>query len=129
MSGLFLKIIKGEIPSYKVYEDENTFAFLDINPAAKGHTLVIPKREIDLLWDLENEDYKAVMDSAKKIAIAIQKSVECKRVGMAVVGLEVPHAHVHLIPLNAMSDFSFSNKLQLSEEEFKSIQKRIVRNL
>ncbi|MEQ8358545.1 MAG: HIT domain-containing protein [Cytophagales bacterium] len=129
MSGLFLKIIKGEIPSYKVYEDENTFAFLDINPAAKGHTLVIPKKEVDLLWDLENKDYRAVLDSAKRIATAIQKSVECKRVGMAVVGLEVPHAHVHLIPLNTMSDFSFSNKLQFSEEEFKSIQKRIVRNL
>lgn len=129
MSGLFLKIIKGEIPSYKVYEDENTFAFLDINPAAKGHTLVIPKKEVDLLWDLENKDYKAVMDSAKRIATAIQKSVECKRVGMAVVGLEVPHAHVHLIPLNTMSDFSFSNKLQFSEEEFKSIQERIIRNL
>ncbi len=129
MSGLFLKIIKGEIPSYKIYEDENTFAFLDINPAAIGHTLVIPKKEIDLLWDLDDKDYKAVMDSANKIAQAIQKSVECKRVGMAVVGLEVPHAHVHLIPLNAMSDFSFSNKLQLSEEEFKSIQERIVKNL
>ncbi len=129
MPGLFSKIITGEIPSYKVYEDDNTFAFLDINPAAKGHTLVIPKKEIDLLWDLENEDYKAVMASAKKIAKSIQKSVSCVRVGMAVVGLEVPHAHVHLIPLNSMSDFSFTNKLKLSESELKKIQDTIITNL
>ena len=129
MSGLFTKIIKGEIPSYKIYEDEHTFAFLDINPAAKGHTLVIPKNEIDLLWDLESKDYKAVMESAKLIAKSIQKSVGCIRVGMAVVGLEVPHAHVHLIPLNTMSDFSFSNKLKLSDSELKEIQEKIITNL
>jgi histidine triad (HIT) family protein len=129
MAGLFSKIISGEIPSYKIYEDEMVFAFLDINPAAKGHTLVIPKVEVDLLWDLDSDYYKAVFDAAKTISNAIQKSVDCVRVGMAVVGLEVPHAHVHLIPLNTMSDFSFSNKLQFSEEEFKQIRDKITSNL
>lgn len=129
MSSLFSKIIEGDVPSYKIYEDDNTFAFLDINPAAKGHTLVIPKKEVDLLWDLSDKDYRAVLDSAKNIAKAIEKSVTCVRVGMAVVGLEVPHAHVHLIPLRTMSDFSFSNKLELSKEEFLRIQKEIIKNL
>jgi histidine triad (HIT) family protein len=129
MASIFTKIVSGEIPSYKIYEDEIVYAFLDINPAAKGHTLVIPKNETDLLWDLNSKEYKAVFNAAQKISKAIKLSIECKRVGMAVVGLEVPHAHVHLIPLNSMSDFSFSNKLQLEKEEFVKIQKAIISNL
>jgi histidine triad (HIT) family protein len=129
MSGIFSKIINGEIPSYKIFEDDKTYAFLDIAPAAKGHTLVIPKKEVDLLWDLDNEYYKAVFDTSKRISKAIQKSLDCKRVGMAVVGLEVPHAHVHLIPLNSMKDFSFTNKLQLESDELIAIQKEIISNL
>lgn len=129
MPGLFTEIIEGRIPSYKIYEDDKVFAFLDINPAAKGHTLVIPKVEVDLLWDMDETYYQALMNAAKKISFAIRNSVDCVRVGMAVVGLEVPHAHVHLIPLNTISDFSFSNKLKLSEEEFRKIQERITSNL
>ena len=112
-----------------MYEDEFVFAFLDINPASKGHTLVIPKKEVDLLWDLEKQDYDAVFDVAKKISAALKKTTNCIRVGMAVVGLEVPHAHVHLIPLNKMGDFSFSNKLQLNEGEMIEIRDSIISNL
>ncbi len=129
MSSIFSKIIKGEIPSFRIYEDELTYAFLDINPASKGHTLVVPKTEVDLLWDLDQNNYKAVFETAKMIALALKKTTGCVRVGMAVVGLEVPHAHIHLIPLNSMSDFSFSNKLKLDQSELKEIQNKIISNL
>ncbi len=117
MSTIFSKIIAGEIPSYKIVEDENYFAFLDIMPVAKGHTLVIPKKEIDYIFDLEDEYLAGMMVFAKKIAKAIEQTIPCKRIGVAVVGLEVPHAHIHLIPINSVSDINFSHKLKISNEE------------
>lgn len=130
MPTLFTKIVKGEIPCYKIAEDEEFFAFLDINPLAKGHTLVIPKIEIDYIFDLEDDLFSRMNLFAKRIAKAIDKSVACKRVGIAVVGLEVPHAHIHLIPLNHLGDLNFANpKLKLSEEEFVSIATKISSNL
>lgn len=121
MASLFTKIIQGEIPAYKVAEDSMFLAFLDISPNAKGHTLCIPKKEVDKIFDLEEEWYQELMRFSRKTAIAIEKAIPCKRVGMAVVGLEVPHVHVHLIPLNDMSDMDFSKNLELSEKEFKEI--------
>ena len=107
---LFTKIITGEIPSYKVAEDDNFIAFLDINPNAKGHTLVVPKKEENKIFDLSKEEYKDLMDFSYRVAKAIEKALPCKRVGMSVIGLEVPHVHVHLIPLNAMADIQFHKK-------------------
>jgi histidine triad (HIT) family protein len=122
MASIFSKIVAGEIPSYKVAEDERFFAFLDINPLVKGHTLVIPKREVDYLFDLSDEELAGIQLFAKSVAKAIQKAFPCKKVGQAVIGLEVPHAHIHLIPIQKESDMLFSNpKLQLSPEEFSSI--------
>lgn len=119
---IFSKIIAGEIPSYKVAEDDNFYAFLDINPLVKGHTLVVPKREVDYIYDLNDEELAAMHVFAKHVALAIQKAFPCKKVGEAVIGLEVPHAHIHLIPIQKESDMLFSNpKLQLSGEEFASI--------
>ena len=115
---LFTKIITGEIPSYKVAEDDNFIAFLDINPNAKGHTLVVPKKEENKLFDLSKEEYKNLMDFSYRVAKAIEKAVPCKRVGMSVIGLEVPHVHVHLIPLNAMADIQFAQKVKLTKDEF-----------
>lgn len=129
MSSLFTKIIKGEIPSYKIAEDDNFLAFLDVNPNAKGHTLCVPKLEIDKIFDIEDELYIGLMQFSKKIAIALKKSVPCKRIGMAVVGLEVPHAHVHLIPLNEMDEMRFQNKVSLSKEEFEALAILIKGNL
>lgn len=126
MATIFSKIASGEIPCYKVAEDENYFAFLDINPLTKGHTLVIPKKEEDYLFQLDDPTYIGLMLFAKKIALAIQKAVPCKRIGMAVIGLEVPHAHIHLIPINNKSDMNFKNpKLQLSSEEMTEIASAI----
>jgi histidine triad (HIT) family protein len=126
MASLFTKIIKGEIPSYKIAEDERYYAFLDIHPLAKGHTLVIPKQEIDYVFDLDDDLLAGLHVFAKKVAKAIDKTMPCKRVGVAVVGLEVPHAHVHLIPVNSIGDLNFGNpKLKLSEEEFKDIADKI----
>lgn len=121
MPTIFTKIINGEIPAYKVAETEDFLAFLDIRPNAKGHTLCIPKKEVNKIFDLEEETYQELMRFSRKVAIALEKAVSCKRVGMAVVGLEVPHVHVHLIPLNAMSDMDFSKSLSYSEEEFQQI--------
>ncbi|MDD6891401.1 MAG: HIT family protein [Bacteroidales bacterium] len=122
MATIFSKIIAGEIPSYKVAEDERFFAFLDINPLAKGHTLVVPKREVDYLFDLDDEELAAMQVFAKGVALAIQQAFPCKKVGQAVIGLEVPHAHIHLIPIQRESDMIFSNpKLQLTAEEFQAI--------
>nr|WP_315219647.1 HIT family protein [uncultured Flavobacterium sp.] len=129
MSSIFTKIVNGEIPSYKIAEDDNFLAFLDVNPNAKGHTLCIPKQEIDKIFDIEDDLYLGLMAFAKKIALALEKTVPCKRVGMAVVGLEVPHAHVHLIPLNEMDEMRFQNKVSLSKEEFEILAKNIQANL
>ena len=129
MSSIFTKIIKGEIPCYKIAEDDNFLAFLDVNPNAKGHTLCIPKLEIDKIFDIEDDLYIGLMQFSKKIAIALEKTVPCKRIGMAVIGLEVPHAHVHLIPLNEMDEMRFQNKVSLSKEEFEELTIRIKANL
>jgi histidine triad (HIT) family protein len=126
---IFTKIVNGEIPAYKIAEDENYLAFLDVNPNAKGHTLCIPKQEVNKIFDMEDELYLGLMKFSKKIAIALEKTVPCKRVGMAVVGLEVPHAHVHLIPLNEMDEMRFHNKVSLSKEEFEALAKSIQANL
>lgn len=117
MSSIFSKIIAGEIPCHKIAETEQFFAFLDVFPCATGHTLVVPKQEIDYIFDLSDELYAGLMAFAKQIEPAIRQAVPCKRVGVAVIGLEVPHAHVHLIPMNSMSDMNFNHKLKLSQEE------------
>ncbi|KAF2334270.1 HIT family protein [Flavobacterium daemonense] len=129
MASIFTKIVNGEIPAYKIAEDENFLAFLDVNPNAKGHTLCIPKQEIDKIFDMDDELYLGLMKFSKKIAIALEKTVPCKRVGVAVVGLEVPHAHVHLIPLNHMDEMRFIDKVSLSKEEFEALTKDIKSNL
>jgi histidine triad (HIT) family protein len=126
---IFTKIVNGEIPAYKIAEDNHYLAFLDVNPNAKGHTLCIPKQEINKIFDMDDELYLGLMKFSKKIAIALEKTVPCKRVGMAVVGLEVPHAHVHLIPLNEMDEMRFQNKVSLSKEEFEALAKSIQANL
>jgi histidine triad (HIT) family protein len=129
MASIFTKIVNGEIPCYKIAEDDNFLAFLDVNPNAKGHTLCIPKKEIDKIFDIEDDLYLGLMAFSKKIAIALEKAVPCKRVGMTVIGLEVPHAHVHLIPLNMMDDARFTNKVKLSDEEFKALAQAISNQL
>jgi histidine triad (HIT) family protein len=130
MPTIFSKIASGEIPSYKVAEDENYLAFLDIFPLAKGHVLVIPKKEVDYLFDLDEATYSGLMFFARKVALAIGKAIPCKRVGVAVLGLEVPHAHIHLVPLNRESDINFSKpKLQFTAEEFAIIAETISKAL
>ena len=127
MATIFSRIVKGEIPCYKIAEDERFFAFLDINPVMKGHALVIPKRENDYIFALEDEELAAMMVFAKKVAKAIEKAVPCKRIAVAVIGLEVPHAHIHLIPISQEGDMDFKKEhVHLSEEEFLEVQKRIV---
>jgi histidine triad (HIT) family protein len=129
MASIFTKIVNGEIPCYKIAEDENYLAFLDVNPNAKGHTLCIPKQEINKIFDMEEEHYLGLMKFSRKVAKAIEKSVECKRIGVAVVGLEVPHVHVHLIPLQDMDDMRFQRKTSLTPEEFQELAKQIASNL
>jgi histidine triad (HIT) family protein len=130
MASIFTKIINGEIPCYKIAEDERYFAFLDINPLKKGHTLVIPKNEVDYIFDVEDNLLGGLMIFAKKVAKAIDKAIPCKRVGVTVIGLEVPHTHIHLIPLDKMTDMHFTNaKLQLSKEEFEEIARSIRKYL
>ncbi|GGX08057.1 HIT family protein [Aquimarina muelleri] len=129
MPTLFTKIVKGEIPSFKVAEDESFYAFLDINPNAKGHTLCIPKKEEDKIFDLDEDTYIGLMRFSRKVAKAIEKTVSCKRVGIAVVGLEVPHAHVHLIPLNEMSEMTFQHKISMLESDLKTLAAEIQSNL
>lgn len=129
MATIFTKIINGEIPCYKVAETDEFLAFLDINPNAKGHTLCIPKKEVDKIFDLDEETYNGLMSFSRKVAIAIEKTIDCKRVGVSVIGLEVPHVHVHLIPLNSMDDARFIDKVSLSREEFESTAKAINTNL
>ena len=129
MGSIFSKIVAGEIPCHKVAEDENHLAFLDINPNAVGHTLCIPKKETDKLFDLSAEEYSALMDFSRKVALAIEKAVPCNRVGLMVIGLEVPHAHVHLIPLQEMADANFKNKVNQTPEEFVAMAKKISEKL
>ncbi len=126
MATIFSRIIAGEIPSYKVAENDQFYAFLDINPLVKGHTLVVPKREVDYIFDLEDDEVAAMHVFAKSVALAIQKAFPCRKVGEAVIGLEVPHAHIHLIPIQQESDMLFSNpKLKLTSEEFIEVAKAI----
>ena len=127
MASIFSKIVAGEIPCYKIAENDSYLAFLDVFPLKKGHALVIPKKETDYIFDLESADYAGLMDFSKQVAIALKKAVPCRRVSMHVVGLEVPHAHVHLIPINTMSDCNFANeKLKFSKEEFEETAKQIA---
>lgn len=128
MATIFTKIINGEIPSYKVAESEDFYAFLDINPNSKGHTLCIPKKEVNKIFDLDKETYLNLMAFSRRVAKAIEKSVPCERIGMSVIGLEVPHVHVHLIPLHTMEDARFQNKTKLSDEEFKNTAALIASN-
>lgn len=125
MASIFSKIISGEIPSYKIAETDDFLAFLDINPNAKGHTLCIPKKEVNKIFDLDETTYLNLMAFSRKVAIAIEKAIPCKRVGMSVVGLEVPHVHVHLIPLNSMEDIRFLNKTSLTSDDFQDTVKTI----
>ena len=125
---IFTKIVSGEIPSYKIAEDDNYLAFLDINPNTKGHTLVIPKKEINKLFDLDQKEYLDLMRFSYRVAKAIEKTVPCKRIGMSVIGLEVPHVHVHLIPINTMSNMRFVEKVKLSSDEFSSLAMDISSN-
>ena len=126
MATIFTKIINGEIPSYKIAEDEHFYAFLDINPLAEGHTLVVPKREVDYIFDLNDEELAGMMAFAKKVAAHIRAAVPCKRIGMAVIGLDVPHAHIHLVPISEGGDLDFSRpKLKLTPDGFKAIQAKI----
>ncbi len=129
MSTIFTKIVNGEIPAYKIAEDDNYLAFLDVNPNAKGHTLCIPKQEINKIFDMEEDHYLGLMKFSRKVAKAVEKTVPCKRIGMAVVGLEVPHAHVHLIPLGDMEDMRFQRKVSLTKEEFEELAMAIRANL
>lgn len=125
MASIFSKIVSGEIPCHKIAETEDFLAFLDVFPCAVGHTLVIPKKEVDYIFDLDDELYAGLMAFAKQIAPALKKAVPCKRVGVAVIGLEVPHAHVHLIPMNSMADMNFNSKMKLSEKELADTAEKI----
>jgi histidine triad (HIT) family protein len=126
MPSIFSRIVKGEIPCYKIAEDDNFLAFLDINPLAKGHTLVIPKKETDYIFEVEDQELGGLFVFAKRVALAIEKVVACKRIGIAVLGLEVPHAHVHLVPINTLYDIDFSKpKLSLTPEEFQELTEKI----
>jgi histidine triad (HIT) family protein len=130
MASIFTKIINGEIPSYKVAEDENFFAFLDIFPTAKGHTLVIPKKEVDYIFDLDDESYAGLQMFAKKVAKGLEKAVPCKKVGIMVLGLEVPHAHIHLVPMQSEHDLlNFSDKTKFPPEEMEKLAKLIAENI
>ncbi|MFZ1586547.1 MAG: HIT family protein [Saprospiraceae bacterium] len=130
MSSIFAKIINGEIPSHKVYEDENFLAFLDIRPMVKGHILVIPKKEVDYLFDMNPEEYTSLLLAAQKVAKGIKKSVPCTKVGMTVIGLEVPHAHVHLMPINNVGDMSFKNPVvEMTQSEMNQLAQLINKNI
>ena len=129
MPSIFTRIINSEIPSYTIAEDAYCYAFLDINPNAIGHTICVPKQEVDKLFDLDEETYLHLMEFAKRIAGALEQAVPCKRVGMAVVGLEVPHAHVHLIPINEMHEMSFQTKVKMREDKMISLVKKIKSKL
>ena len=125
MNSIFTQIINGETPCYKIAETDNCFAFLDINPNSACHTLCIPKKEIDLIFDLDDKDYQDLMNFSKKISKALKKAVDCERIGISVIGLEVPHAHVHLVPLSSMEDITFKKKIKMSDKDFKDLAKSI----
>ena len=129
MRSIFSKIIAGEIPCYKIAEDENHIAFLDVNPNAKGHTLCVPKKEVNKLFDLDATSYAALMEFSRTVALGLRKTVPCKRIGMTVIGLEVPHVHVHLVPLNVMEDTTFGKKEQIDADEMTALAKQIAANL
>jgi histidine triad (HIT) family protein len=129
MASIFTKIVKGEIPCYKIAETQEFLAFLDVNPNSKGHTLCIPKKEVDKIFDLDETTYLGLMQFSRKVAKAIEKTVPCKRIGVSVIGLEVPHVHVHLIPLHTMEDARFISKQSLTQEEFIALAKAIQSNL
>ena len=129
MASIFTKIVEGEIPCYKIAETDEFLAFLDVNPNAIGHTLCIPKQEVDKIFDMDEASYTGLMQFSRQVAKAIQKAIPCKRVGVAVIGLEVPHAHVHLIPLHSMDDARFIQKVKLTTEEFQDVAKRIKAHL
>lgn len=130
MSSIFSKIVAGEIPCYKIAENDNYLAFLDVFPLKKGHILVIPKKEVDYIFDLDNDTYNGLMSFSKTVAIALKQAIPCSRVAISVIGLEVPHAHVHLIPMSTMNDVNFSNdKLKLTKEEFEEISQKIKQYL
>ena len=129
MASIFTKIINGEIPCYKIAEDADFIAFLDVNPNAKGHTLCVPKQEINKLFEMEEDHYLNLMKFSRTIAVALEKAFSCKRIGMSVIGLEVPHVHVHLIPLNEMDEVRFQKKVSFTKEEFEEIAKNIKANL
>jgi len=129
MVSIFTKIVNGEIPCYKVAETDDFLAFLDVNPNSKGHTLCIPKKEVDKIFDLDETTYNGLMHFSRQVAIAIEKAITCKRVGMTVIGLEVPHTHVHLIPLHSMDDARFIQKIKLSAEEFQHTAETIKAQL
>jgi histidine triad (HIT) family protein len=130
MATIFTKIIKGEIPCYRVAEDENFFAFLDINPLHEGHTLVVPKLEVDYIFDLDDSTLSGLILFSKKVAAAIEKIVPCKRIGVAIIGLDVPHVHIHLVPMNTMDDINFTRpKLKLQPGEFRNLADRISKNV
>ena len=128
MGSIFSKIVAGEIPCYRIAEDDKHLAFLDVNPNAEGHTLCIPKKEVDRLFDLSEEDYAALLLFSRKVALALKKTVPCKRIGMTVIGLEVPHAYVHLIPLNTMEDATFGKKVQIDPQALQALAEKIVAN-
>ncbi|MEP3838207.1 MAG: HIT family protein [Algibacter sp.] len=129
MASIFTKIINGELPCYKIAETEDFLAFLDVNPNAKGHTLCIPKKEVDKIFDLDEADYNGLMSFSRTVALALKKAVPCKRIGVSVIGLEVPHVHVHLIPLQSMDDARFIQKVKLSTEEFNALAESIKAEL
>ena len=129
MSSIFSKIIAGKIPSYKIYEDDKHYAFLDINPNAVGHTLCVPKKEVDKIFDLSEKDYNDLMEFSRKVALAIKKSIPCKRVGMSVIGLDVPDVRVHLIPLQSMEEATFQKKVKLTPETFQATAIKIQNSL
>lgn len=129
MTSIFTKIINKEIPCFKIHEDNNCIAFLDINPNSIGHTLCVLKKEIDYLFNLSSNEYTMLMNFSKKVASGIEKSVDCKRIGLAVVGLEVPHVHIHLIPINSVNDMNFSNSINLKKEDFEKLSIKIKNNI
>lgn len=125
MPTIFTRIIQGEIPCYKIAEDDDNFAFLDINPNSEGHTLCVPRKEVDKITDLSQADYESLMRFSRRVALAVEGSVDCVRVGLTVIGLEVPHVHVHIIPLHEMADATFQRKVTLSPEQFEAVASRI----
>lgn len=126
MASIFTKIVEGSIPCYKIAENEDFLAFLDVNPNAAGHTLCIPKKEVDKLFDLDAASYQGLMEFARKVAIGLEKAVPCKRIGMAVIGLEVPHVHIHLVPLQTMEDIRFQQKVSITAEEMSNLAQKIA---